>query len=203
MKLIALILSVIILSGALCSCKNEPIGEGREESMNVTLSRVEKVSSVPTVSTYNPQETMLSSEILELFYRQLDAIKAGDGEEYLAVFPEEYTDVTYPNKQLLEDFQKDFEKRAKSFVERMGADAELTLEVTDEALTDSGDAYEMTNMLKDEYGIHTVVKDTRKFVLDFRVEGDKGATADGDIEITAIKIGDKWYLPPETSLYRF
>lgn len=196
-SILLIALPVILLA----ACTAEPVRNDSETTLDVQISSRVEVSSAPVESNYDAQDTMLTSEILDLYYYQLEAIKDGDAEDYLALYPPAYAKKVYPEEEDLEEYEAWFEKRANSFVDSMGEDVRLTLTVTDEAPVTGDDAKAYTEKLNGEYGLSVTVEDVRKFTFDYHCGGENSGYSYEDVSGVAVKIEEKWYLLPGTSLF--
>lgn len=196
-------LAALCVAASLAACAEPPIRNDREQTLDVEISAPAEPSAAPTESTYDPQQTMLSSAILDLYYYQLDAIKAGDAADFLATYPPAYAERTYPTKEALAEYEESFEKKAAAWIADMGESVRLTLTVVDETPTTPDDAKAYTDLLAEQYGMQVTVQDTRRFTFKYTLTGEPYEYHYDPITATAIKVDDNWYLPPGTTLFWF
>lgn len=192
-----MLLSMMLLA----ACGDAPVRDDHEQTLSVQISAPVQSMVESTVSTYDPQQTMLSSEILDLYYYQLDAIRAGDGEAFLATFPPAYAEKLYPTRETLSEYEASFAKKSADWLEQMGQEVRLTLTVVDEQPTDRAYANQYTALLQDRYGIRATVQDTRSFTFEYSLIGASYHYTYDPVTATAILVDDHWYLPPGTTLF--
>lgn len=185
----------------LTACGEQPVRNDREETLNVDLSSHAETSSAPTESTYDPQETMLSSEILDLYYYQLDAIRDADADDYLAVYPPAYARSRFPTDEAFDAYEETFANKADAWIDQMGQEVRLTLTVVDETPTTPDDAKAYTKLLEEDHGIEATVQDTRKFTFEYTLSGEDYEYHYDPVTATAILVDDHWYLPPGATLF--
>ena len=196
---IALLASALTLSACSSPGDNTPVSES-ELNASITARSESSVAS-DTSSVYDPGNTTLNSAILDLFYRQLDALEDKNFDDYLSLFPPSYVSSLKNDKTAFDTAKSEFSAKSSSWTERMGKDSVLTVNVTDEAEVTSDTAYSYTALFKSRYGIDTQVNDVREFSIDYSCISEKNSRSKSGLDIVSIQIDGVWYLTPETMIF--